>query len=181
MASSGGQSAWPNGGTHEMLCQVGQSVIAEGVRTCYLLLLLLCGGSLLVCVACCSIPACFSYCACSPHLLCFIANVQAYAADHVNLILLQVHSLSATMFSLAGGFWSNVGLLALTVFPGAGCCFVAFCSRVALAKHACMLPGLWGVCCDQGVPTCSLLYCWVLCCLAACQLHQCRVASCLCF
>ena len=37
----------------------------------------------------------------------------------------------------------NVGALVLNVYPGAGCCFVAFCSRIALAWDVCMLPGLW--------------------------------------
>jgi len=48
--------------------------------------------------------------------------------------------LSAAMFLQAGGFWSGDGLFFLTVLPGADCCFVAFGSRVALAKqmHACL-------------------------------------------
>ncbi len=43
-------------------------------------------------------------------------------------------SLSAAMISLAGGFWSTVGLLVLTVFPGAGCCSVAFFLKSCISK-----------------------------------------------
>jgi len=43
-------------------------------------------------------------------------------------------SLSAAMFSLAGGFWSTVGLVVLTVVPGAGCCFVAFFLKSCISK-----------------------------------------------
>ena len=69
----------------------------------------------------------------------------------VSMLMLQSESIiscwccttsSTVMFSSAGDFWKTIGLLALIVFSGVSCCFVAFPVTVACAKHACMLPGL---------------------------------------
>ena len=71
--------------------------------------------------------------------------------------LLQVHSFVSNNVFLGWWLWSPVGVVLLTVFPGADCCFDAFCLWVALASMLCYLVYGRVCCCDHRGPTCSLL------------------------
>lgn len=72
-------------------------------------------------------------------------SFQACAAIWVSLLLAQEHIFVTSLFSGNVDFWSTDRLHVLIACSGAGCCFVEFCSRIALAKHATCLMGVSAV------------------------------------
>ena len=83
----------------------------------------------------------------------------------VSMLMLQSESISCcccttsstVMFSSAGDFWKTIGLLALIVFPGVSCCFVAFPSRVALQSMLVCYLAYGCVCGGRGPPACCTI------------------------
>ena len=154
------QLVWHSRGAHDIPCQHCQSVAAGVVCTCYLPLLLLCGGRLLFRVA--SERVADSVLAC--------LALRAFLV--VSMLMLQSESIisccccttSTVLFSSAGDFWKNMGLLALIVIPGVSCCFAAFPLHLQSMLVCYLAYGC--VCCCQGAPTCSWLY-YLLCCMPA--------------
>lgn len=96
------------------------------------------------------------------HVFPIVSKLMLQSESHLSYYKCNpVSAAAAAMFFMAADSvdsWGVVRLFWLTVLSGAVCRFVVVSLKVASARHACVLPGLY-----------------------ACQLCQCHGAPCLCF